>query len=201
MGGKSRWDYLKAIYYRYKKVSKENRARILDEFCEVCGYNRKYAIRLLNGAAPEKSKSRVQPSRKPKYGSQVVMVLTAIWEAAGYPCSVRLKALLPLWMPRAVKRYNLSQQRQKELLSISAATIDRRLTPKRLKLKRRLYGRTKPGSLLKHHIPIKTDSWNVTTPVLPKSIWSRTRATRPAESFSTPSTSPIFIRLGWKPVW
>ncbi len=45
MGGKSRWDYLKAIYSRYKKVSKALRARILDEFCQVCGYNRKYAIR------------------------------------------------------------------------------------------------------------------------------------------------------------
>jgi hypothetical protein len=47
MSGKSRWDYLKAIYFRYKKVSKPLRSRILDEFCQVCGYNRKYAIRLL----------------------------------------------------------------------------------------------------------------------------------------------------------
>jgi hypothetical protein len=44
MSGKSRWDYLKAIYFRYKKVSKPLRARILDEFCQVCGYNRKYAF-------------------------------------------------------------------------------------------------------------------------------------------------------------
>jgi hypothetical protein len=51
-GWKSRWDYLKAIYSRYKKVSKPLRARILDEFCQVCGYNRKYAIGLLNGPAP-----------------------------------------------------------------------------------------------------------------------------------------------------
>lgn len=54
MGGNSRWDHLKAIYSRYKKVSKPRRARILDEFCHVCGYNRKYAIRLLNGPAPQK---------------------------------------------------------------------------------------------------------------------------------------------------
>ena len=56
MSGKSRWDYLKAIYSRYKKVSKPLRARILDEFCQVCDYNRKYAIRLLNGPAPQKPK-------------------------------------------------------------------------------------------------------------------------------------------------
>ena len=61
MGGKSRSDYLKAIYSRYKRVSKPLRARILDEFCQVCGYNRKYAIRLLNGPAPQKP--RLQPPR------------------------------------------------------------------------------------------------------------------------------------------
>ena len=53
MSGKTRWDYLKAIYVRYQKVSKPLRARILDEFCQVCDYNRKYAIRLLNGPAPQ----------------------------------------------------------------------------------------------------------------------------------------------------
>jgi hypothetical protein len=53
---------------------------------------------------------------------------------------------------------------QKQLLSISPATIDRRLKAKKHQLKKRLYGRTKPGTLLKHHIPIKTDSWNVKIP-------------------------------------
>src|SRR5688500_10992090 len=57
MGGKSRWDYLKAIYSRYKKVSKPLRARILDEFCQVCGYNRKYAIRLLQRSSAAKTRS------------------------------------------------------------------------------------------------------------------------------------------------
>jgi hypothetical protein len=90
--------------------------------------------------------------------------LTAIWEAAGYPCSARLKALLPLWLPWAQKRFAISAQAQTQLLSISPATIDRRLKPKKRQLKNRLYGRTKPGTLLKHHIPIKTDSWDVKTP-------------------------------------
>ena len=53
---------------------------------------------------------------------------------------------------------------QKQLLSISPATIDRRLKAKKRQLKKRLYGRTKPGTLLKHHIPIKTDNWDVKTP-------------------------------------
>jgi transposase InsO family protein len=164
MSGKSRWDYLKAIYDRYQKVSKGLRGQILDEFCQVCAYNRKYAIRLLNGPAPQNPKAAARKGRPSSYGAKVILALTAIWEAAGYPCSVRLKALLPLWLPWAVKRLGLTAQVQKQLLTISPPTIDRRLRGKKHQLKKRLYGRTKPGSLLKHHIPIKTDSWDVQTP-------------------------------------
>ena len=163
MSRKSKWDYLKAIYFRYQKASKPLRAHILDEFCQVCGYNRKYAIRLLSGPALQKTNTHPK-TRRPTYGANMIAALTAIWEAAGYPCSARFKALLPLWLPWAVKRLALSAQTQKQLLSISPATIDRRLKPKKRQLKKRLYGRTKPGTLLKHHIPIKTDSWNVHTP-------------------------------------
>ena len=163
MSRKSKWEYLKAIYTRYRKVSKELRALILNEFCQVCGYHRKYAIRLLNGPAPQKPTAQ-RKTRSPSYPAKVISVLSLIWEAAGYPCSQRLKALLPLWLPWAQKRFPLSAQLQKQLLSISPSTIDRRLKAKRRLLKKRLYGRTKPGTLLKHHIPIKTDSWNVTAP-------------------------------------
>ena len=163
MSGKSRWDYLKAIYSRYKKVSKPLRTRILDEFCQVCGYNRKYAIRLLNGPAPQKPETTAK-GRRPTYGAKVILTLTAIWEAAGYPCSARLKALLPLWLPWASKRLAISEQAQKQLLAISPATIDRRLKGKKRQLKKHLYGRTKPGTLLKHQSPITTDSWDVKAP-------------------------------------
>ena len=140
------------------------RARILDEFCQVCDYNRKYAIRLFNGPTPQKPKTMVRKGRRATYGAKVIASLTAIWEAAGYPCSVRLKALLPLWLPWAIKRMALTAPVQKQLLMISPPTIDRRLKGKRGQLKKRLYGRTKPGTLLKHHIPIKTDNWDVKTP-------------------------------------
>jgi len=125
MGGKSRWEYLKAIYIRYKKVSKPLRVRILNEFCQVCNYNRKYAIRLLNGPAPHKPKTIVRKGPPSTYGAKVILPLTAIWEAAGYPCSVRLKSLLALWLPWAIKRMALTAPVQKQLLTISLATIDR----------------------------------------------------------------------------
>jgi len=77
---------------------------------------------------------------------------------------VRLKALLPSWMPWIRKRYRMTPQMEKQLLGISARQIDRRLKAKKSERKRRMYGRTKPGSLLKHHIPVKTDSWDVSSP-------------------------------------
>jgi hypothetical protein len=94
----------------------------------------------------------------------VVSLLAAVWEAAGYPWSLRLKALLPSWMPWIRQRYKLSAETEKQLLRIRARQIDRRLQAKKNPCKRRLYGRTRPGRLLKHHIPVKTDSWDVTTP-------------------------------------
>jgi hypothetical protein len=159
----SKWEYFKAIYFRYRQTPKALRQQILNEFCQVCGYNRKYAIRLLNGPPPQKPNKQGKV-RTPLYGSQVISILSAIWEAAGYPWSVRLKALLPLWLPWARSRFHLSPTLERQLCSISPATIDRRLKAKKHILKKNLYGRTKPGTLLKHHIPIKTDHWDVSTP-------------------------------------
>jgi hypothetical protein len=163
MGRQSRGEYLKAIYGRYQQASRHERGAILNEFCATCGYHRKYAIRLLRGPVPAKSPPRRRP-RSRTYGDTVLSVLTALWEAAGYPWSLRLKALLPLWLPWAQKRFRFSDTIAEQLLKISPRTIDYRLREKKRSLQRRLYGHTKPGALLKHQIPIKTDSWDVTVP-------------------------------------
>ena len=49
MGKQAKRAYLEAIMGRYRKADRAGKAKILDEFCAVCGYHRKYAIRLLNG--------------------------------------------------------------------------------------------------------------------------------------------------------
>ncbi|MEQ1575925.1 MAG: hypothetical protein ABL993_16950 [Vicinamibacterales bacterium] len=90
--------------------------------------------------------------------------LRAIWAAAGYPWSRRLKALLPMWLPWARRRLALSTATDAKVRAISARQIDRLLAPDKRTIRRRLYGRTKPGTLLKHHIPVKTDHWDVTEP-------------------------------------
>jgi hypothetical protein len=133
---------------------------MLDEFCRVTRYHRKYAVRVLNGPPPEK-RPRKRRARHPTYGTKVVSVLAAFWEAAGYPWSVRLKALIPDWLPWARKHFSIGPKVESGLLRISARQIDRRLREHKKKAGRRLYGRTKPGSLLKHHVPIKTDGWDV----------------------------------------
>src|SRR5215471_13516720 len=75
-----------------------------DEFCLTARYNRKYAIRLLNGPPPDQQRGKRPRGRKPRYGKRVLSILAAVWEAAGYPWSVRLKGLLPNWMPWIGKR-------------------------------------------------------------------------------------------------
>jgi hypothetical protein len=163
MSRRARWEVLKAVYPRYRRAARSDKGRILDEFCETTGYRRKYALRLLNGPppGPERPRRRRRPAT---YGPAVLPALTAIWEAAGYPWSVRLKALLPLWLPWARRRLGLSAPVCQQLRRISSRQIDRRLGPVKRRLQSRRYGRTKPGTLLKHHIPIKTDHWDVTVP-------------------------------------
>jgi hypothetical protein len=161
MTGMGRREYLRAIYERYRRSSDEKKGKILDEFCKVCDYHRKYAIRLLRGPRPE-AQPRPRRSRGPSYGRPVIQALAQVWEAAGYPWSVRLKAMLPLWLPWLRQRLPLSPEIEHQMLAISSRQIDRRLQSRKRVLRRRIYGRTKPGTLLKHHIPIKTDHWNVT---------------------------------------
>jgi hypothetical protein len=164
LGHAARWEYFQVMHGRYGKAEGRDKRAMLDEFCLNTGYHRKYAIRLLNGPPPGKGEEARARGRKPQYSAGVVSLLGAVWEAAGYPWSVRLKALLPSWMPWIRQRYKLSAETEKQLLGISARQMDRRLAGKKSQCKRRLYGQTKPGTLLKHHIPVKTDSWRVSTP-------------------------------------
>jgi len=164
MSRASRRDYWERIYPRYQGARGPEKRRILEEFCANCGYHRKHAIRVLNGPPPPAQQLRRGRRRGVTYGSRVISILKAVWEAADYPWSVRLKALLPEWIPWIRRRFRLSPELERQLLQISARSIDYRLRREKRKRRRRLYGRTKPGTLLKHHIPLKTDHWDVQVP-------------------------------------
>ena len=162
MSARAKGEYVQAIYQRYRRAARPDKKRILDEFCHVTRYHRKHAIRVLNGPAP--GAARPPRRRTVTYSPAVIEALRAIWAAAGYPWSLRLQALLPLWLPWARRRLRLRPAVARQLLAISPRQMDRRLAPHRRLLTKRLYGRTKPGTLLKHHIPLKTDRWDVMTP-------------------------------------
>jgi transposase InsO family protein len=155
-------DGLKKYRTRYKKADKAGRSALLDEFCAQTGYHRKYAIALLGQPVDTPAPGMTPRRRGPTYSSAGVRLLAEIWKTAGYPWSQRLKGLLPLWLPWARKHLSgLTDEIEKELLKMSARQMDRRLQDKKRQLKGRIYGRTKPGTLLKHHIPVKTDNWDI----------------------------------------
>jgi hypothetical protein len=165
MGKQARKAYLQAIKARYQQGDKASKQAILNEFCEVCGYARKYAIRLLNRKPDEKSSSRKRPGAKPKYKADALMEpIRQIWFASDQPCGKRLKAAIPIWLPHYENQYgSLAESVRVDLLKASAATLDRLLKPIRVRHPKSLSG-TKPGSLLKNQIPIRTHHWDETQP-------------------------------------
>ena len=159
MSPRSKKEYLEAVFPRYKKAkSKEQKTEILNEFCEICGYHRKHAIRVLS-----KFKRFVKPKpRKPGKPSlynqpAILQALERIWLDASMPCSKRFVAIIPLWLPHYPGGLDLPVI--KALKKISAPTIDRVLKHTRRKYKRVNISTTKPGTLLRKQIPIKTNQW------------------------------------------
>ena len=138
MGHKSRKEYLLAIWARYQRVGRRFKSKILDEFCSVCGYSRKYAIGLLRRKPTQRTK---KPGPKPKYDAEVLAPLKAMWLASEQMCSKRLKAALPIWLPFYEQQHGVvSEPARTKLLKISPATIDRLL--KKVRARYWVYGGT-----------------------------------------------------------
>jgi hypothetical protein len=150
-----RAEYLRQAGPRYRRAGRALKKCILDEFCAVCGYERKYGIKLLKG----RRKPKASPARRgapPRYGQAHLAPLKAIWLASQQPCSKRLKALLATWLPFYERRHGeLADTVRRELLAISPATIDRLLKPVRLEGPARRRP-SPPGSLLRTQIPVRT---------------------------------------------
>ncbi len=114
---RTKQEYVQAIYHRYRGARRPEKQRILDEFCQVTQQHRKHAIRLLNGPAP--GAARPPRTRDVLYERATIDALQKIWAAESYPRSVRLKALLPLWLPWARRRLRLRPAVEQQLLRIS----------------------------------------------------------------------------------
>ena len=166
MSAKSRQEMLVQARFRYEKRGKEGRSLLLDEICVLCGYERKYASKVLAGKRPiVGSEGKQRGGSEAVYGAAEREVIKVIWLAAEQPCGKRLKAALPLWLPYYEKREGrLSRTLRCRLQGISAATIDRLLVPCRVALGSRGRCGTRPGTLLRSQIPIRTEHWDVSGP-------------------------------------
>ena len=158
MSLKSKCELLEAVQPRYLKANKAEKQKILDEFTNATGYHRKHAIRVLkNKVQVQNMLRRKTKTYKTIYRGEVVQALELIWEIYGRICSKRLQPFLPeaIRVLERCKEIELSKDTKDLLLKISSASIDRCLRPVRIKSPHGL-STTKPGSLLKSLIPVRT---------------------------------------------
>lgn len=156
-------DLLPRLQARYARRGRAGRSRMLDELCQDYHYERKYAIKLLGGRLPPPS-GRKRPGPEPKYAA-IEPIVRTIWLAAEQPCGKRLAPALELWLPHYERHYERLSGRQRQLLrQVSPATLDRLLAPARAVHPLRGMSGTKPGSLLRTEIPVRTDNWDITQP-------------------------------------
>jgi hypothetical protein len=149
-------EYIEAVRWRYLNVRKEEKGRILDEFIQVTDYHRKAAIRLLHRKGSRKQGQR--RGRRRRYGYEAVDALRKVWEASDRLCSKRLKPFIGE-LVRVMRQHGeltVNASLEAELCQMSPSTIDRLLRPWRCLGGRRPLSTTKPGSLLKNSIPIRT---------------------------------------------
>ncbi len=164
MSQRSKRELLECVQARYWSAKKLEKQKILDEFTAASGFHRKYAIRLLRHGYPRR-KGKYK-GRQAIYRGEVIPTLEQIWEIYGRICSKRLQPYLPegLKVLERCGEIELSAEAKALLLQISSATIDRCLRKIRVKSTHGL-GTTKPGSLLKKTIPVRTFAdWNEDQP-------------------------------------
>jgi hypothetical protein len=175
---KQRQAVTKVTGKRYQEAGKKEKQQMLDEFCRTTGYNRCYARWVLRhqqkrlavgpGVVVEADVERRQKRSKTRtYDEPVQRALVQIWELLDYLCGKRLVAILPEIIAK-LEEFDelwLETETKTKLVQLSASTADRLLQPERRKHELRGRGRTRPGTLLKHQIPIRTFAdWNEQRP-------------------------------------
>ena len=190
-------EYAEAVRGRYFLAAKKERGKILDEFTKVTGCHRKAVIRLFRrGNQPRTNKKRGRPRR---YGANVAEALRVAWEATDRLCSKRLHPFLPELVP-ILRRHGdstMTVEIEAQLCQMSPSTIDRLLHFWRQSRGRRPLTTTKPGSLLKSSIPIRTFSdWQEDRPgFLEVDLVSHCGES--TEGFYLTTLSTVDVASGW----
>lgn len=162
MSHQAKKQYLIAIYDRYQKASKEEKSRILNEFCAVCNYSRKYAIRVLK--KPIKAIGMGKKGPKDRYSGVVVEALKDIWCLTGRVCSKRLKEAIPEWLDFYLSQNPLKEEEIRQLKEISIATIDRKLSRFKSEDNKGKSTTRKSNWWFRTHIPIQADNSGIIEP-------------------------------------
>lgn len=157
------------IVKRYLKATKREKGLMLSEFIENTGYNRSYARRVIRLARDYdfRRKHKIARTRPRDYDQSFLPHLVDLWRMSYFMCGKRLAPIIPEYVVSLErdKMRTYSPEIRGKLLSISASTIDRLLTVERKKQTIKGRSLTKPGTLLKHQIPIRTWSeWDDTRP-------------------------------------
>lgn len=197
-------EYAAALRPRYRAARRRDKAKILDEFCQTTGWHRKAAIRLLNEGELPKAARRGRPR---KYGPEVVDPLRLVWEIGDRMCGKLLKAALPDLLA-ALQRHGelkLADAVRLQLLSMSAATIDRLLKQPALRPSH-LRPRARQGvdQTLKSQVPIRT--WSEWGGVLPGSLQADLvlHCGETLDGFYLTTLTAVDVASGWielQPAW
>ena len=195
-------EYAVVMRGRYGRVDKKGKGKILDEFVRVTGYHRKAAIRMLLKSAERPRGRRGRPARY----RAVVQPLKAIWEASDRLCSKRLQPFMPelIRVLREHGEQRFDALEEANLCRMSPATIDRLLRPTRQVGGRKPLSTTRPGSLLKNAIPIRTFAdWEENKPGFLE-VDLVAHCGESVEGFYLNTLSAVDVYSGWSecvPVW
>jgi len=158
MSQTTRKEVLKKLRRRYQNAGAEHKRKLLDQAQELLGYHRKSAIRAL-GRPEVEAAPRIITGRPVSYEpGRLLPWLKPIWQATDYACGRRLEAMLPEWIPAYEQHERkIPAEVKDKLLLASARTLDRLLQPLRGVGSGRSL--TRPGTLLRHQIPIRGNVW------------------------------------------
>jgi hypothetical protein len=190
-------EYVEAVRGRYRRASKIEKGKILDEFTQVVGCHRKAAIRLLRREKQARAKGK--RGRPRQYGVSIAEALRIAWEATDRLCSKRLHPFLPelIKVLRRCGERTFTAEVEAEICQMSPSTIDRLLRPWRRVGGRRPFSTTKPGSLLKNSIPIRTFAdWEENRPGFLE-VDLVPHCGESAEGFYLNTLSAVDVASGW----
>jgi len=113
---------------RYQLASKRGKGAILDELCATTGWQSNHARKALKTACSPNWHHREVPGHRP-YGPDVIAALTVCWTVLGMPAGKRLAPMLNelVAVLRHYRELAIDEDTAELLVSMSAATIDRRL--------------------------------------------------------------------------